>query len=109
MAINHLLNQDGTIENRESGTDRHGNRSFGDARDVKIRFQRTNRTTMTAEREREPIDGIVFLSPDETVDTGDRITYAGQQYRVIKCEPVVLGNGVVHHYELMVQLWSFGA
>jgi len=32
-----------------------------------------------------------------------------EQYRVMKLEPIPGKNGQTHHYELMLQLWSYKA
>jgi len=64
---------------------------------------------MTAEREREPIDGIIFVAPGTSVSKSARLTYQTEKYRVIKIEDVVGKNGTTHHFEIMVQLWSYKA
>ncbi len=107
MSFNQLLNQSAQLENKSEETDRHGKPTFSGGREVRIRFEQTSKIIATADKEREPIDGRVFMLPSETVSKGDRLTYAGNAYRVMLCSPVVLGNGSVHHFELLVQHWSY--
>ena len=109
MAIAHLLNQLVTIYSQSAGVDKHGNVTFSSGSAVLGRFQRTNKTIVTDTKEIEPIDGIVFLSADVTVEVGDKLTYAGEAYRVMKRSSHIVGNGRLHHTELMVQLWGYGA
>lgn len=109
MAITNLLNQTIQIEPRLADTDLHGRPSFGAPQSTKGRFQQTNRTITTAEREREPIDGLIWTMPSNPIEVGDRVTYNSIVYRAMRSSPIVLGNGKIHHYEAMVQLWSYGA
>lgn len=109
MGINHLLNQSITIENPTGSRDLHGKRAFGASSSVSARFERTNKTIVTAEREREPIHGIVFVAPGTTVAIGSKVTYDGEDYRVMTRSDIVVGSGSTHHLELMVQLWSYGS
>lgn len=107
MSISHLLNQSISVRNPSGTRDLHGKRALGTATTVRARFERTNKTIVTAEREREPIDGIVFVGPSATVEIGAKVTYDGTDYRVMTRSDVVVGSGGLHHYELMVQLWSY--
>ena len=107
MAITHLLRQTAVIRNPSGTTDLHGKPTLSTGTTVKARFERTHKTIVTAQREREPIHGIVFVSPDTTVEIGAKVTYDSQDYRVIDRADVVGRNGQVHHYELFCQLWSF--
>lgn len=107
MGINHLLNQTITIANPSGTRDLHGKPSLGAPTSVSARFERTTKTIVTAEREREPIHGIVFVPPGTSVSIGAKVTYDGEDYRVMTRSDIVVGSGSVHHYELMVQLWSY--
>lgn len=107
MAINHLLNQTGHLETETGVTDRHGKPTFAAGANINIRFEQTSKIIATATKEREPIDGIVFVKPNQTVDIGDKLTYNEVEYRVMRVSPIVVGNGTVHHKELLVQRWSY--
>ncbi len=109
MAINQLLNQTGTLENPTGSSDRHGNLGFTDAATIAMRFERSTRTIVTKEREREPIDGTVFVAPNVSVSMGARITFDSQRYRVMRVTTATLGNGKTHHIELLVQSWSYAS
>lgn len=107
MAISHLLRQTITVKNPTGSRDLHGNPTLGSAATLRARFERTYKTIVTPEREREPIHAVVFVGPATEVEQGAQITYSGEVYRVIERSDVVGRNGQLHHYELMCQLWSF--
>ncbi len=102
MSFNALLNQTGTIANQGS-VDRHGKLAYGSATSVSMRFEKTKKFITTPENDKEPIDGIVFVGPSVSVDTGDKLVFGGINYKVMAVSPIVLGNGQTHHQELMVQ------
>lgn len=102
MSISALLNQSGTISNQGAQT-KYAKTSFGAATTVAMRFEKTKRTISTATRDKEPIDGTVFVGPSVSVDAGDKLVFGGISYRVMVVSPIILGNGQTHHLELMVQ------
>lgn len=106
MSFASMLNQTVYIE-PAGALDAYGNTSFGAPVSYKARFQETTKTIVTPERERQPIDGVVFLAPAAIVEIGSRVTYGGKQYRIMRRDVITAGNGQTHHYELMVQLWSY--
>jgi head-tail adaptor len=109
MSLNSLLRQNITIENPNGTRDKQGRDSFGENTAAKARIQLTHKVIVTAEKEREPIDAIVFVAPSTVIEKSSRVTYAGEKYRVMKLEPVPGKNGQTHHFELMLQLWSYKA
>lgn len=109
MSLRSLLNQTITVKNPSTARDAQGNLALGTAFTVKARFERTNTTIVTAQNERTPIHGIVFVGIDDTVADGAQITYSGELYRVMTRDDIVLGSGSLHHRELKVQLWSYGS
>lgn len=109
MALTHLLNQTISVQEPTGARDMHGKKALSSATEYRARFERTYKTIITAEREREPIHGIVFVDDDTDIDVGSKVTYDSNAYRVMERSDLVLGNGKVHHRELMVQLWSFGS
>lgn len=109
MSLNSLLRQTITIENPDGTKDKQGRDNFGASTTTRARVQKTTKVVMTADREREPIDAIIFVSPGTTINKSARLVYQAVQYRVIKIEDVVGKNGTTHHFEVMVQLWSYKA
>lgn len=109
MSLASLLRQTAQYEDPNGGQNRQGDRTLGTAIQMKVRVERTNKTIVTAEREREPIDAIIFAGPDESISIGGRFTYEGTQFRVMRLSDVVGANGRRHHWEVEAQLWSFGA
>lgn len=109
MGINHLLRQTITIKNPTGTRDLHGKAALGASTSVRARFQRGIKTIVTAEREREPIHGMVFVMPSTDVDVGAQVVYEGTKYRVLERADIPGRNGQIHHRELMLQLWSWPA
>lgn len=107
MSLQSLLRQSVSIENPSTTLDKQGRPALSAAQTYKARVQRTNKTIVTAQKDREPIDAIVFLPPSATVKKGSKLTYSGEEYRVMTIEDVVGRNGSTHHFELKVQLWSY--
>lgn len=108
MSFNALLRQTISVKNRDGARDLHGKRALGDSTEYRARFERTYKTIVTPEREREPIHGIVFVPKDAEINIGAQVTYGSEEFRVLERQDVVGRNGRTHHYELLVQLWSFG-
>ncbi len=107
MSVISLSNQTITIENPSGTMDRHGQKAFGAAVSARCRFERTYKTIMTAERDREPIHAMVGLPPSYTIVRGARVTYEGEQYRVIQVSESPGAGGSIHHRILMLQLWGY--
>lgn len=104
MGINALLNQTITIA-AHSTRDYQGKSSFSAPVTARCRFEQVKKTIVNAQKETEPIDGIVFVPGDTSVSTGDKVTFNAQTYRVMVCSPIVDGRGTTRHIELKVQLW----
>ena len=102
MSFAGLLNQSGTIA-AKGAINKYGKFTYGSDTTVSMRFQKTKKIITTVDKDKEPIDGIVFVGPNVSVDTGDKVVYDGLTYKVMVVSPIVLGNGQTHHKELMVQ------
>lgn len=107
MSYNSFMRQSAAYQNPGATRDKQGRPALGSSNSITCRFQRTNKTIVTAEREREPIHGIVFSKPGDDIQVGGKFIYDGTDYRVMTREDVVDGKGTLHHRELMVQLWSY--
>lgn len=105
MSIANLLNQDIVIYTK-GALDGYGKPTFGSGASYKARFEQQNTTIATVQNDREPIDGKVFVMPECVVGIGDKLTYDGEDYRVMRRSKNVVGSGVLSHQELLVQLWS---
>lgn len=107
MSVSTLSNQSITIENPAGTQDKHGQPVFSTGATALCRFERTYKTIVSAEREREPVHAIAGLPPGVTIVRGARVTYGSDQYRVIQLAEAVDGSGTVHHREAMLQLWGY--
>ena len=109
MAITHLLLQSCTLSAVGSTRDKHGNPSLSSGVAYRCRFQKTNKTIVTPEKETEPIHAIIFFEPTVDVGVGSQIQFGSDKYRVMSAEPMIGAGGKTSHIEVMAQLWSFGS
>lgn len=107
MDIDHLLNQTVLVQNPSGGRDKHGQAALGSSTSMPARFERTYTTIVTADREREPIHARVFTT--QVINNGAKVIYSGDAYRVMQDSQKVHGDGTIHHYTTLLQLWSFGS
>jgi hypothetical protein len=107
MNVDHLLRQTCTIYTA-GAQDRFGKNTHAAGADFACRFQQTNRIIQKPNGEKAPIDGIVWLVASAAAAINDKLTFAGQDYRIMKISPMVDGSGTTRHLELMVQDWSTG-
>jgi len=109
MSFGHFLQHDLIIKNPTGNRSKTGRAALGVGTVTKGRFQRKYKTIVTAEKEREPIHGEVWIAPDTTCSVGAQITYDSDLFRVIEIAGIPLGNGKIHHQEALVQLWSYAS
>ena len=102
MSLSLLLNQSVDIQAKASANE-VGDITFGTAVTYPARFEEADGVIMTAQKEREPIDGRVFVDSDCVVAIGDKLVYGGTDYKIMRVDKLVLGSGSIHHYELVVQ------
>lgn len=107
MSYKSLLKQSITLEDVATGRSKTGTPNLSTGRTLRARVQPVNKTIVTKERDKTPIHAIVFLDKAAAPILGSRLTYDGTAYRVLVIEKVPGRNGQIHHFELMVQLWSF--
>lgn len=107
MSFAGLLNQTISVKNPTATRDKSGLPGVGSSTDMAARVQRVNKVIVTAEREREPIDLIVYTAG--AIAKGAQITYDGVKYRAMARSDVVGAEGNLHHYKVMAQLWSYSA
>lgn len=106
MALSGLLNQSIIIKNPSGTKDIHGKEALAAGTTVKARVERTRKSIMLPDRQRAPIDAIIFVS-SATVQIGAQVEYDSQKYRVMAVDDIVGGGGSLHHRELQCQLWSY--
>lgn len=109
MSINSLMNQTIVLKSNLGAKGRHGETDYVPQQTLRGRFEQTNTTIRTAENERTPIDGRVFLPANAAISRGDKITYNNLDFKVMTVNPITLGNGRTHHFEVMVQNWSYAS
>lgn len=102
MALSTLLNQTVTISAKGPANE-VGEITFSTATDYPARFEEADGTIMTAQKEREPIDGRVFVDADCLVAVGDKLVYNEVEYKVMRVSKDIGGPGSLHHSELVVQ------
>lgn len=105
MNVDHLLKQSCTVSTL-GAQDKFVKTAYGSAMTYACRFQSTSRTIVTAVSEKTPIDGVVWLSATAVAGLNDKLTFAGNDYRIMMISPIVDGAGATRHLELMVQKWN---
>lgn len=105
MNVDHLLRQTCTIF-VAGAQNRFGKNEYDTGTDYACRFQKTNRIIQKPNGEKGPVDGVVWLAAADGVHINDKLTFGGQDYRVLMISPMVDGMGTTRHYELMVSDWS---
>lgn len=109
MSLTRLCRQTMTVENPDGTRGKHGEVAVGSPSTVYCRFERTQKTILNANGEREPIHGAVIALPTDTFAVGAKITYSSQVYKLMQIDEIPGRNGNNHHFELLVQLWSFSS
>ena len=105
MSFTGLLNQ--TLELKAvSSKDRYGRENYGTASTIECRFQKSNKVVLQSNGETQAIDAIIFVNNDCSVNVDDKVTYSGDDYKVINKNSVVGRTGAVHHIELEVIKWQ---
>lgn len=105
MSLASLLNQT-VIISQGGGPNKYGKHTFAAGVSYAARFERTTKVIRSAQKEDEPIDGIVFIGPSATFDIGDKLVFDSVDYRIMTKSEIVDGAGAIRHRELMVQRWN---
>lgn len=105
MNLDHLLKQECTISTA-GAQDKFGKKTQGEGVSYACRFQKVNKVIATVQREKEPINGLVWLTSTAVVSVGDKLIFGEQDYRVMTVEPMIDGAGATRHIEVMVQEWN---
>lgn len=105
MSIAGLLNQTIVIK-QKSGYDGYGRETVGASASVSARFQATTKTILLGTGDTITLDGYIDVPAGTSVNTNDRITYNGIDYRVHSRKEAVGRNGAVHHITLGVAQWQ---
>lgn len=109
MSFNSFMHHSMQVENPGTQKDKQGRPILGTTKTIRGRVEITNKTIINKEREREPIDALVYLQPTELINRGSKITYENQEYRVMKIAPMPGRRGKIHHQEIWAQRWSYAA
>jgi len=105
MSVESLSNQSVTIY-PQGERDKYNKLAYGTGVTSRCRFTKTSKTIVTPQNEKEPIDGVVTIPGNPAAETGDKLVYAGDNYRIMAKKEAIAGNGAVHHITLQVQKWS---
>lgn len=105
MNVDHLLKQNCTIS-VAGRLNKFGKVAEGTGVATKCRFQKSHLVVASVQKEKNSIDGIVWVTKDTVIDVDDKIVFEGANYRVFKVEPIVDRNGTTRHLEVMVQNWN---
>lgn len=87
--------------------DKTGSTSWSGANTVKARVEPTHKRIFN-ERGSE-VQAELFAAIDSEIDTppsqGNKMVYNSKEYRIEAIEPIIAGNGNIHHYEIYLTRW----
>lgn len=105
MGITSLFNQTISLYNKSSYDD-EGREVVGSATSVRCRFQRTSKRRLLPNGTLLTIDAIVYIPGTTSINTDDKVTFAGVNYKVIGRYDAIGANGVANHIKLEVVKWQ---
>lgn len=105
MSYNSLLKQTITLKTK-TGLDRYGRETISSGSNYRARFQRVRKNIMDSKGNIVPIDGLVFVKSDLTVNSDDIIVYDSQNYKVVGRRDSIGKDGSTHHQTLEVIKWQ---
>lgn len=104
MSITGLLNQTLTLYGKSSYNS-EGREVVGSGSSVKCRFQRTTKRRVLPDGSLLTIDAIVYVAGDTSINTDDKVTFGGDNYKVAGIYSAVDGAGSTNHLKLELIKW----
>lgn len=105
MSVNALLNQAIRLYSKTS-YDSYGRVVNSGYETVQARFQPQTKTRLMPNNSVIVIDAIAYVPSDTTVAIDDRVSYGGQNYKVIGTYPTPDGQGKTSHIKLELVKWQ---
>lgn len=105
MTIDGLFNQTITISSK-SGYSSDGREQVGTATSVSARFQAQTKRKLLPDGSLLLIEAIAYVPASTTVSTDDKITYDGNNYKVVGKYAAVDGEGDTNHIKLELVKWQ---
>lgn len=105
MSAVSLMNQRITVATR-TGYDGEGAEVFGGNTVVQARVQQTSRRKLLPNGSVITIDAIVYVPPETTIETNDKVTYSSVAYKVLSKYTAVDGSGNADHLKLELVKWQ---
>ena len=111
MSLAGLLNQTITIYTK-TGYSNDGRETVGSGTSVRSRFQAVSKRTLLPRNQANStgsvveIDAIAYVPADTTVENDYKVTYSGNNYKVVNKYAVPGQSGATHHIKLELAKWQ---
>lgn len=105
MSLKGLLNQDITIYVK-TALNKYGRESYNAGTSAKARVQLTNKTRLLPNQQTVIVTAIVYVEPSVSVNTGDKIVFNSEDYKVYGKYSAVDGSGNTNHLKLELTKWA---
>lgn len=96
MSLPQLLNQTIVVYNKAS-YDPYGREVLGSGQNVLARFQRVTKSRFLPNQQVVTIDAIAYIDGEASINVNDKVTYAGENFKVHGKSIAVDGQGNFHH------------
>lgn len=104
MSIKSLLNQSLT-KYIKTGYSADGRVSFSASSTIKARIEPKQKRVLQPDGSILVSDAVAMVLPDVSINTDDKLSYNGVDYKVIDIFEVPGETGDTHHKELKLQKW----
>lgn len=104
MSVKSLMNQTVSISAKAS-YDREGRATHGASTDSEARIVVRDRRRMDELGNVIVINAVAYVPGDTTVNTDDKVTYSGTDYKVVSVNNAIGELGNTHHIKLELQKW----
>ena len=104
MGLIGLLNQTLTIY-AKSSYNSEGREVVGSGNTVKARFQQTTKRKLMPNGSLLTIDAIAYVAGDTSINTDDKVSFGGVNYKVFGKYAAVDGPGNTQHIKLELVKW----
>lgn len=104
MSLQSLLNQTITIYAKSSYNE-EGREVVGDGTSIKCRFQQTTKRRLLPNGSLQTIDAVVYVPGSTSINTDDKVSFGGVNYKVFGKYAAIDGIGQTNHLKLELIKW----
>ncbi len=105
MSLLGLLNQEITLY-AKTGYNKEGREAVGSGSTVNARVQLVSKRRLLPNNSLVIVSAIVYVPATTSINTDDKVTYGGVDYKVFSRTDAVGGNGAIDHIKLELIKWQ---